>query len=88
MVTTRFADLASSIETEVQTLTLAFESFSAWRAMLEQTNPPLMALKQMLPADRYEALIAGAHALIDEENRAEDGRIVLESGYLSVIALR
>lgn len=82
----RFAGLASELAIEQRTLTFTFASMEAWRDEFAGVNPPLMALKQMLPPAAYDGLIAQAVALVEELNRAEDGSIVLESSYLAVIA--
>jgi SAM-dependent methyltransferase len=82
----RFGELASEIAIEPRTLTFRFASLEAWHEEFANVNPPLMALKQMLPPAAFEGLIADAAALAEELNRAEDGSVVLESSYLSVIA--
>jgi ubiquinone/menaquinone biosynthesis C-methylase UbiE len=82
----RFTALASHLEIEARTLTFRFESIEAWHVEFANTNPPLMALKAMLPPAAFDGLIAQARALVEELNRADDGSVVLESGYLSVIA--
>ena len=82
----RFHGLASEIEIVPRTLTFRFASLAAWRDEFADVNPPLMALKQILPPAAYDGLIAQAVALVEELNRAGDGSVVLESGYLAVIA--
>lgn len=82
----RFSGLASEVAIEPRTLTFRFDSIEVWHEEFANTNPPLMALKQMLPPAAFEGLIARAVALVKELNRARDGRVVLESSYLSVIA--
>jgi ubiquinone/menaquinone biosynthesis C-methylase UbiE len=82
----RLRGLASALMVEPRTLTFRFTSLEAWREEFANTNPPLMALKQMLPLAAFEGLIARAVALVDELNLARNGSVVLESSYLSVIA--
>jgi SAM-dependent methyltransferase len=82
----RFAGRASALELERRTLTFRFDSLEAWREEFANVNPPLMALKQMLPPPAFEGLIAQAVALVDELNRAEEGAVILESSYLVVLA--
>jgi hypothetical protein len=57
-------------------------------AFWERTNPPLMALKTMLPPARYEQLRTEGAGLMRTMNVATDGTLVLDSEYLSVIALK
>jgi len=82
----RFAGSASQLEIEPRTLTFRFDSIEDWHERFANTNPPLMALKQMLPAAAFEGLMAQAVALVGELNQARHGRIVLESSYLVVVA--
>jgi len=85
-VTRRFAGSASQLEIEPRTLTFRFDTIEDWHERFANTNPPLMALKQMLPAAAFEGLMAQAVALVEELNQARDEGIVLESSYLVVIA--
>jgi ubiquinone/menaquinone biosynthesis C-methylase UbiE len=82
----RFEGLASSVEIEPRTLTLAYDSLESWRTLFAQTNPPLMALKVLLPEAAYASLIDQSQELVEELNVGRDGHIVLESSYLVVIA--
>src|SRR5256885_10058590 len=82
----RFEGLASSIELETGTVTFAFVSPEEGQAFWERTSPPLMALKSMLPADRYQQVRSEAASLMLKLNQTRDGRLVLDSPYLSVRA--
>jgi len=82
----RLAGRASRLEIEPRTLTFRFDSMEDWRDRFANVNPPLMALKQMLPPAAFESLTAQAVALVDELNQARDGSVVLESSYLVVVA--
>jgi SAM-dependent methyltransferase len=82
----RFAGRAAALEIEPRTLTFTFASLEAWREEFFNVNPPLMALKQMLPPAAFAGLIAQAVALVEELNQARDDTVVLESSYLVVTA--
>jgi hypothetical protein len=66
----------------------AFPSVDAGFDFWERTNPPLIALKTMLPPERYQPLRAEGADLMRTMNAATDGSLVLDSEYLSVIALK
>ncbi len=82
----RFDGLASELQFEPRTLTFTFSSLEAWRDEFAGVNPPLMALKQMLPPAAFDGLFAQAVALVEELNQAHDDTVVLESSYLVVTA--
>jgi SAM-dependent methyltransferase len=82
----RFDGRASSLRLEMRTVSFAFPSVDVGFAFWERTNPPLMALKMMLPPERYRLLAAQGKKLMEEMNRAGDGRLALESDYLEVVA--
>jgi len=84
----RFAGRVSALDIEPLTLTFRFDSLEAWREEFAKVNPPLMALKQMLPPPAFDGLIAQALALVEELNQAEDSTVVLESSYLAIKARR
>jgi SAM-dependent methyltransferase len=84
----RFEGKTSSLRLESRTLTFAFPSVDVGFAFWERTNPPLMALKMMLPAERYQLLRTDGAGLMRTMNTASDGTLVLDSEYLSVIALK
>jgi SAM-dependent methyltransferase len=82
----RFDGLASEISIEPRTLTFRFASVEAWHEEFAGTNPPLMALKQMLPPAAFGGLMAQAQALAEELNETVDGSLLLQSRYLEVVA--
>ena len=82
----RFTGRASSLRLERRTVSFSFASPEEGWDFWERTNPPLMALKTMLPAERFQELVERGQRLMREMNAAGDGRLVLDSGYLSVIA--
>jgi hypothetical protein len=84
----RFDGKASSLRLETRTVRFAFPSVDLGLTFWERTNPPLMALKTMLPPERYEQLRTEGASLMRGMNVATDGRLALDSEYLSVIALK
>src|ERR1700730_3384427 len=82
----RFHGKASSLRLDRGTVRFSFsspkEGFDFW----ERTNPPLIALKTMLPPERYQQLRVEGAGLMRSLNGASDGSLVLDSDYLSVIA--
>ena len=88
VVRNRFDGKASSLRLETRIVRFAFPSVDAGFAFWERTNPPLMALKTMLPPERYEPLRTEGAGLMMTMNVATDGRLALDSDYLSVIALK
>ena len=84
----RFRGLASSIEFFPGSLRREDESFTAWLEFWERTNPPQQVFKAMFPPEAYQRLVAGMAGLAAELNQSRDGRLVLESPYLLVLARR
>jgi len=82
----RFGDWASSIMVEGRTLTFAFENVTQALAFWERTNGPMIALQSMIPPETYRALTKEATHLLTDLNHADDGRLMLKSPYLQVIA--
>ncbi len=76
-VRTRFAPYAEAIEFQRGTLRPRYESFDDWRTRFAAANPPLNAMRAMLPAPAYEGLERDAWALYEETP---------ESDYLVVVA--
>ncbi len=73
----RFAPYAEAIEFDRGTLRPRYESLDDWRSHFASANPPLRAMKAMLPAPAYEGLERDVWALYEE---------VPESDYLVVVA--
>jgi len=86
VVQRRLAGMTSSLDFEPGVVTFSFPSLEEGWNFWERTNPPLLALKSMLPADRYQEVAEQGKRLMREENAATDGRLVLESDYLQVVA--
>ncbi len=82
----RFGEWAASLPIETRTLTFAFESVAQGLAFWERTNGPMIALRSLIPPETYRAMTVEATHLLTNLNRADDGRLLLESGYLQVIA--
>jgi SAM-dependent methyltransferase len=82
----RFNGLASSIDIDHRKLAFAFENVDQARDFWERTNPPVIALRGMLPPEAYQKMRAALSDLIRELGRVEDGRLMLESEFLSVVA--
>jgi SAM-dependent methyltransferase len=84
----RFEGKASSLRLEPRTVRFEFPSVDVGFVFWERTNPPLMALKTMLPPARYEQLRTDGVNVMRTMNLATDGRLALDSEYLSVIAIK
>jgi 2-polyprenyl-6-hydroxyphenyl methylase/3-demethylubiquinone-9 3-methyltransferase len=82
----RFQDLASSVDLRRETLTFEFASPDDGMEFWERTNPPLLALRAMLPANSYNQLRERTAGLMAELNQARDSRLVLHFDYLTVLA--
>jgi SAM-dependent methyltransferase len=84
----RFGGKASSLRLERRTVSFSFASPEDGWNFWERTNPPLMALKAMVPPERFHELVERGQRLMRELNAAADGGLVLDSEYLSVIAVK
>ncbi|HEY8735679.1 MAG TPA: methyltransferase domain-containing protein [Candidatus Dormibacteraeota bacterium] len=82
----RFLGLASSVEVERRAARFAFASTKAGQEFFEHTNPALLVLSRMLPAERYAKLLEGARGLVEQGCRPVDGGVVLDNEYLVVLA--
>jgi ubiquinone/menaquinone biosynthesis C-methylase UbiE len=88
VVKKRFAGLASAVELHPETLTMTFESVDAGLEFWERTNAPTIALRTMLPPERYAEFQREARQLMATLNASGDHRLVLNSSYLNVVASR
>jgi SAM-dependent methyltransferase len=86
VVRKRFDGLAAALAMETRTVSFAFASPDEGWEFWERTNPPLMALSRMLPPDRYQEVADRGRGLMRVSNSARDGRLLLESGYLQIVA--
>ena len=73
----RFAEHAAEVEITHRTLRLEFASFDHWYESFATANPPLMAMKAILPAPAFDGLMSDAWALAGASP---------ESPYLEVVA--
>jgi len=86
VVRERFAGLAASIEVMHRTLTFQSNSVDSLLKFWEETNAPHNALKTMLPPEGYQNVIRQWKALVDELNESTDGRLMVSSPYIVVLA--
>ena len=82
----RFNGRTSSLRLEPRTVTFAFPSLESGWAFWERTNPPLLALKTMLPPERYREVQAAGADLMQQLNADPGSGLTLDSEYLSVVA--
>jgi SAM-dependent methyltransferase len=86
VVRERFDGLAGTVNTEIRTLPLAFESIDAGADWFE-TNAPMTKHPALTESDKAELGVA-LRDLMAEMNSAEDGSVLIEGEYLLVVARR
>jgi ubiquinone/menaquinone biosynthesis C-methylase UbiE len=86
VVRARFGELAGPVEVQSRMGPIRFASTQAARAFQERYNGPLIALRNMLPPERYAALMTQLDELVDQFNRATDGTVAIDVEYLLVVA--
>jgi SAM-dependent methyltransferase len=86
VVARRFAGLASSVESSPGQVVMPFPSVEDGISFWERTNGPQIALRSLLPADKYAEFRGRAETLMRQMNQSESGRLELRSTYLNVIA--
>lgn len=82
----RFNGRTSSLRLEMRTVTFSFPTLEAGWQFWERTNPPLLALKAMLPPERYREVQAAVAGLMRQMNARRGAALRLDSEYLSVVA--
>jgi hypothetical protein len=82
----RLGELAGSVEVQPRMVPIRFASKQAALAFQERYNGPLIALRNMLPPERYAALMTQFDELVDQFNRATDGTVAIDTEYLLVVA--
>ena len=82
----RFNGLASEVEIEPAVISMKLDPVEQGFDFWERTNGPTIALKAMLPPDRYEEFRRDGQGLMREMNKSRDGHLVLESSYIRVLA--
>jgi SAM-dependent methyltransferase len=85
VVQQRFDGLAATVRCEPKMARFVFDSEDEMLAFFEKNLGPIVALKNMLPEERYLEMIAGYKELITTFNWGRDGAVV-ESEYLLVTA--
>jgi hypothetical protein len=65
---------------------IRFASKQAAQAFQERYNGPLIALRNLLPSERYSVLMTQFDELVDQFNRASDGTVAIDVEYLLVVA--
>jgi len=73
----RFASHAATVDFDHGALHVRFESFADWHERFAAANPPLMAMRAILPPPAYEGLERDAWTLAQEHS---------DSDYLVVVA--
>jgi ubiquinone/menaquinone biosynthesis C-methylase UbiE len=86
VVRERLGELAGSVELQSRMVPMRFDSKQAAREFQERYNGPLIALRNMLPPERYAALMTQFDELVDQFNRATDGTVAIDVEYLLVVA--
>jgi SAM-dependent methyltransferase len=82
----RFEGLADSIRFERRPLVHEAESPDSFADALASTAPPMAAARQLLPPERFEALVADNLELVRRWNEAPDGSLHIRSEYLLIVA--
>ena len=85
VVRDRFAALAGSLSMERRSGAFAFGSLQEGR-LLARNNAPMVAIRAMLPPERYDRLVGEVEALLEEFNSGSDRRVVVDLEYLLVLA--
>jgi SAM-dependent methyltransferase len=80
----RFEGLAAQVDFEIGKLVWEAESPEAFLGALGASSPPVVAAKQALPPDRYEAMTAEVLELV--RTLGGDGPVVLENHYALIVA--
>jgi ubiquinone/menaquinone biosynthesis C-methylase UbiE len=86
VVRERLGELAVSVELQPRMAPMRFDSKQAAREFQERYNGPLIALRNTLPPERYDALMTELDRLTDQSNRATDGTVAIDAEYLLVVA--
>jgi SAM-dependent methyltransferase len=86
VVRERLGELAVSVELQPRMASTRFDSKQAAREFQERYNGPLIALRNILPSERYAALMTELDELVDQFNRAVDGTVAIDAEYLLVVA--
>ena len=82
----RFGDLGGSIDCQRRELLQEADSTDALTERFAQTAPTMVAAKQVLSPDQYDALLTDLRELGGRFNEAEDGSVRIRSEYLLTVA--
>jgi SAM-dependent methyltransferase len=85
VVEQRLGPLAASISCELKTARFTFASEDELQTFFENNLGPVVALKNILPEEKYQEMLAGYRQIITELNQSDDAAVV-ESQYLLVTA--
>jgi SAM-dependent methyltransferase len=85
VVEERLGPHASSVRLERVTVRWEFESFEHAMGTFGSAGPSAAA-RDALSADKRQALLEEARAVLQRYNQADDGRVVVEPEYLQVVA--
>ena len=86
VVRERFDGLAGTVDTEIRTLPLAFDSLEAGMDWFE-SNAPMTKHPALRDSDKAD-LLAAMKDLMAEMNTAGDGTVLIDGEYLLVVARR
>jgi SAM-dependent methyltransferase len=78
----RFEGLAASVECERRPLVMEGESAEAVGQELVDTTPTMVAAREFLPPEQFEALRADTMQLVERWNQADDGSLRIGAEYL------
>jgi SAM-dependent methyltransferase len=82
----RFGGLASSVDCQERELVHEGESPEAFSEELNRGAPPMVAAKQVLSPEQYDAMLADNLELVRRFNEAEDGSVRVRARYLLTVA--
>jgi SAM-dependent methyltransferase len=85
VVQARFAGLAVTVGCKAKMARFTFASEDEMQAFFEANLGPMVALKSMLPEDKYQEMLEGFRATITQFNQGQ-GEVVIDSDYLLVTA--
>jgi ubiquinone/menaquinone biosynthesis C-methylase UbiE len=85
VVRDRFAGLASTVATERRQSRFASGSLADMLSFFEANLGPLVALRSMLPADKYQEMTTSLKEVVSQFNQGRDD-VVVDSEYLLVTA--
>lgn len=88
VVRERFEPFASSVNTEIDTITFRWESRQAAREYIERNSGAIVAAKRWMAAQQFDAMLSDLESLTAECSRAPGGELVVDSHYLLVVAAK